>query len=63
MEYLLEPFYLRFYDDLNEYEQESFRMILDCQDADLFEWLTERSEPSDQRLKEMVNVILEKLAS
>ena len=63
VEVLLEPFFLRFYEELDDYHQESFRLVLGCQDADLFEWFTERTEPEDERLKEMVNVILEKLAT
>lgn len=38
--------------------QAQFEQLLTCQDADMFEWFTYRSEPQDPQLKEYVAHVL-----
>ncbi|MDX1805207.1 MAG: succinate dehydrogenase assembly factor 2 [Alcanivorax sp.] len=48
----------------NHFDQESpenqdrFEALLACQDADMFEWFTHRSEPQDPELRDYVRHVL-----
>lgn len=58
LDVLLIPFVEYAYEHLNPVEQSYFEMLLACEDTDMFAWFMRREEPSDSRLKEIVNLIL-----
>ncbi len=63
VEILLQAFFERYYLTLTADRQALFERLLTCEDADLFEWLTHRSEPQDAQLKAMVDDLLCSLAA
>lgn len=62
VEVLLVPFFDRRYAELSADDRILFERLLECQDADLFEWFTGRAESDDEHLARMVNDILRYLA-
>ena len=63
VEVVLEPYLEHFFVDSTATEQELFRQLLACQDADLFEWFTRRAHSEDRELDAFVDTVLERLAS
>ncbi|MCG8672267.1 MAG: succinate dehydrogenase assembly factor 2 [Pseudomonadales bacterium] len=63
VEVLLAPFFAKHFLSLSEQDQKLFVTLLDKQDVEMFEWFTQRAEPSDPDMKHIVNVILTRLAS
>ncbi|OSM94903.1 MULTISPECIES: FAD assembly factor SdhE [Lonsdalea] len=51
------PFFEHDYDTLNDSDKNAFVRLLQCDDPDLFNWLMNHGEPSDQELKRMVSLI------
>ncbi|CBL44474.1 conserved hypothetical protein [gamma proteobacterium HdN1] len=62
-EYLLLPFFDRYFADLTLEQKRAFVLLLKEQDVDLFEWFTLRSEPEDEVLRNMVRLIMDRCAS
>jgi antitoxin CptB len=58
---LLEQYMERIFDSETEQHQRLFGILLEAQDADLFEWFLRRSEPSDPELRDYVIHILQRL--
>jgi len=56
---LLVPFLQEAYLDLNEADQERYVKLLACEDQDMFAWFMRRSQPEDEDLQRMVEIILE----
>ena len=46
------------FDSESAEHQAWFPRLLDCQDAEMFEWFTYRSEPADQELRDYVRHVL-----
>lgn len=63
VEVVLFPFFENYYKNVNRREQVLFERLLECHDADLFEWFTHRAKSSDPGLQEIVDLVLEKVAS
>jgi len=58
---VLNDYMERFFDQESEAHQQLFASLLAHQDADLFEWFTERSAPGDTELAAHVRLMLERL--
>lgn len=63
VEVLLAPFFERFFAELAPAEQDDFVALLEEADADLFEWFMQRSVPEDPRTRQIVDVILSRMAT
>ena len=50
------------FDDDSAENQGRFERLLACQDADMFEWFTYRSEPQDDEMREYVKHVLQLVA-
>ena len=59
LDVLLKPFVEEAYRNLNTEDQQRYKALLDCEDADLFTWFMERIEPEDQDMAHIVRVVLE----
>ena len=62
VEVILLPYLEKHFYQSCEREKELFERLLESQDADLFEWFTDRALPSDPELTEIVGLVLGKLA-
>ncbi|AUH02188.1 FAD assembly factor SdhE [Pectobacteriaceae bacterium CE70] len=51
------PFFEHDYDTLSDDDKRNFIRLLQCDDPDLFNWLMNHGEPTDQGLKHMVSLI------
>lgn len=58
---VLNDYLERFFDTDSDAQQALFGRLLAEQDADLFEWFTQRSEPQDAELKDYVSQMLARL--
>ncbi|MBL4608558.1 MAG: succinate dehydrogenase assembly factor 2 [Pseudomonadales bacterium] len=63
VEMVLLPYFEKCFSQACEREKNLFIRLLDCQDVDLFEWFTYRSEPDNEELAEIVRVVLGQMAS
>ncbi len=45
------------YPDATPAQQAAFARLLECQDPDIFAWLTRRAEPPDQDLRHVVDAV------
>lgn len=61
LDVLLLPFLEEAYRDLDDADKERYRMLLDCEDQDMFGWFMQRSEPEDADLKRIVRMILDRV--
>ncbi len=59
----LQRFFEQYYVELDAKHQALFQQLLTCDDVDLFEWLTRRSEAADAQINYMVDYILRTLAA
>jgi antitoxin CptB len=57
LELLLVPFMQERYADLPPEAQRSFARLLECEDVDIYDWLQGRSQPPDQPLVSIVDLI------
>ncbi|NBI12763.1 succinate dehydrogenase assembly factor 2 family protein [[Haemophilus] felis] len=51
------PFYLQFFDQLNDSQKDVFIRLLACSDLELFSWFFNRKQPTDLELQQMVEHI------
>lgn len=58
----LQRFFEQYYVGLDAQHQALFQELLTCDDVDLFEWLTRRSEATDAQINYMVDYLLRTLA-
>ena len=63
VEVILLPYFELFYTAAPDSEKQLFVKLLEEQDPDLFEWFTHRSIPDDKDLAEIVEIVLQKLAT
>ncbi len=61
LDVLLIPFLEEAYRDLDPEDQARYRKLLSCEDADMFEWFMQRSQPDDPDLRRMVEIILNRV--
>ncbi|QJD60545.1 succinate dehydrogenase assembly factor 2 [Pseudomonas sp. gcc21] len=61
LDVLLLPFLEEAYRDLEDADKERYRMLLECEDQDMFGWFMQRSEPEDADLKRIVRMILDRV--
>lgn len=59
LDQLLVPFVEEQYLKLDEADRERYRVLLDCEDQDMFAWFMRRSEPENADLKRIVDLILD----
>ncbi|NLY12136.1 MAG: succinate dehydrogenase assembly factor 2 [Gammaproteobacteria bacterium] len=59
LDQLLVPFVEEQYLKLDEADRERYRILLDCEDQDMFAWFMRRSEPENADLKRIVDLILD----
>jgi antitoxin CptB len=57
LDILIMPFFEREYDGLTPQEQQAFVTLLDYQDPQLFSWLMNQSQPSNEALQHIVRLI------
>lgn len=62
VEFLLNKYLEELYDTDSPEQHERFGRLLECQDADLFEWFTERSRPEDGELDAFIRDMRRRLA-
>lgn len=62
VEVVLEPYLEEFFVSDSPEEQALFGRLLECQDADLFEWFMRRSHAPDEELDAFVDTLLKRLA-
>ncbi|WP_417517133.1 succinate dehydrogenase assembly factor 2 [Marinobacter sp.] len=58
LDVLLIPFLEEAYLGLDVEDQERYKKLLSCEDADMFEWFMQRSSPDDADLQRIVDIIL-----
>lgn len=58
LDVLLIPFLEEAYLDLDAADQERYKKLLACEDADMFEWFMQRARPDDADLQRIVDIIL-----
>ncbi|MDY0249211.1 MAG: succinate dehydrogenase assembly factor 2 [Pseudomonas sp.] len=59
LDQLLVPFVEEQYLQLDEADRERYRLLLDCEDQDIFGWFMRRAEPESEDLKRIVALVLE----
>lgn len=59
LDQLLVPFVEERYLQLDEADRERYRVLLDCEDQDIFGWFMRRAEPEGDDLKRIVELVLE----
>lgn len=62
VEFVLNGYLDRFYDQDPPEKRARFARLLECQDADLFEWFTHRSRADDAALQAFIDELLARLA-
>ena len=58
LDQLLVPFVEERYLQLDEADRERYRLLLDCEDQDIFGWFMRRAEPDSDDLKRIVALVL-----
>ncbi|MEH6565189.1 MAG: succinate dehydrogenase assembly factor 2 [Halopseudomonas sp.] len=61
LDLLLIPFLQEVYPTLDEADKERYRVLLECEDQDMFGWFMQRGEPDDPDLKRIVRMILNRV--
>ena len=61
LDQLLVPFVEERYLQLDEADRERYRLLLDCEDQDMFGWFMQRGESDDPDLQHMVRMILDRV--
>lgn len=59
LDQLLVPFVEERYLQLDEADRERYRLLLDCEDQDIFGWFMRRAEPHSDDLKRIVGLVLD----
>lgn len=61
LDVLLVPFLQEAYPSLSPEDQARYRMLLDCEDQDMFAWFMQREVPQDPDLARIVKMILDRV--
>lgn len=59
LDQLLVPFVEEQYLKLDDADRERYRMLLDCEDQDIFSWCMRRTEPDSADLQRIVELVLD----
>ena len=59
LDQLLVPFVEERYLQLDEADRERYRLLLDCEDQDMFGWFMRRAEPDSDDVKRIVALVLD----
>lgn len=59
LDQLLVPFVEERYLQLDEADRERYRLLLDCEDQDIFGWCMLRDEPDSADLKRIIALVLD----
>ena len=59
LDQLLVPFIEERYLQLDAADRERYRLLLDCEDQDIFAWFMRRSEPGNPDLQRIVELVLD----
>ena len=59
LDQLLVPFVEERYLQLDEADRERYRLLLDCEDQDIFGWCMRPAEPDNPDLKRIIELVLE----
>lgn len=59
LDQLLVPFVEERYLQLDEADRERYRLLLDCEDQDIFGWFMRRAEPDSDDVKRIVALVLD----
>ena len=59
LDQLLVPFVEERYLELDEADRERYRLLLDCEDQDIFGWFMRRAEPDSDDVKRIVALVLD----
>ena len=58
LDLVLEPFVNHCYAALDESDRQRFRVLMECEDQDLFGWFLQRQVPDDPELASIVEKVL-----
>ncbi|NWO05404.1 MAG: succinate dehydrogenase assembly factor 2 [Alteromonadaceae bacterium] len=58
---LLIPFLEEAYRDLEPADQARYRKLINCEDADMFQWFMQQGRPEDPDLQRIVDIILQRV--
>ncbi|WP_404368838.1 succinate dehydrogenase assembly factor 2 [Marinobacter sp.] len=61
LDVLLLPFLEQEYRSLSPEDQELYRKLLSCEDADMWQWFMQRSRPDDPELQRIVDMIINRV--
>jgi antitoxin CptB len=61
LDVLLVPFVKEVYPTLDEENQRRYRLLLSCEDQDMFGWFMERAVPDDEDLRIIVRMMLDRV--
>ncbi|WP_166269078.1 succinate dehydrogenase assembly factor 2 [Marinobacter caseinilyticus] len=61
LDVLLIPFLEEVYRDLPKQDQDLYRKLLTCEDADIWQWFMQRSQPDDPELQRIVDMIVQRV--
>lgn len=61
LDVLLVPFVKEVFPQLSPEDQDRYRRLLECEDADLFQWFMQKSRSSDPDVQHMVDMILHRV--
>jgi antitoxin CptB len=59
LDVVLLPFTENVYLTLSEQDQQCYKRLIDCEDPDLFQWITENGKSDDAELQRMIEIILD----
>ncbi|HJP50009.1 MAG TPA: succinate dehydrogenase assembly factor 2 [Pseudomonadales bacterium] len=61
LDLLLLPFFDEVFRDLPENQQQAFERLLEQDDPDLLQWFSQKDQPDDDELAELVRIILDRV--
>ena len=61
LDVLLLPFLEQEYRSLSPEDQELYRKLLSCEDADMWQWFMQRDRPDDPELQRIVDMIINRV--
>ncbi|WLQ11522.1 succinate dehydrogenase assembly factor 2 [Hahella aquimaris] len=61
LDVLLVPFLKEAYSELSNEDKARYRMLLECEDTDMFQWFMQKSTPEDPDLARIVKIILDRV--
>lgn len=59
LDLVLMPFLEKHFANVSEADQALYEELLECEDQDLFKWFLGKEQPEDEKLRHIVNVIID----